>query len=80
MAKTTIVELLHDIYPYGCKGDVLGFSDEELKKLDDVAKKRGFDAAYTEVKDAKATSETPAPSSGTSQTNTSGNSTASKQK
>lgn len=35
---SNLVEMLKDVYPFGCKGDVVTLAKEELAKLEAVAK------------------------------------------
>ena len=48
--KATLVIFNKDVYPY-VKGDVVGLTDEELKAVDDRAKKFDIKDVYEKIKD-----------------------------
>jgi hypothetical protein len=45
----TIIELQDDVYPFGCKGDVVTLEDAELKELDAELKKRNVRNGYNRI-------------------------------
>lgn len=50
--KTTLVKFIADVFPY-CKNDVVALTDDELKRVDTVAKARDLGKAYETVKESK---------------------------
>jgi len=59
MAKTTLVKLLIDVYPYGTMGDVVALTGKDLADIKEKAEKRDVKVAYEEVKaDKKAEAKT----------------------
>lgn len=44
-----LIQLLHDIYPH-VKGDIVSLEQDAVAEIEAVAKKRGFDKAYDDVK------------------------------
>lgn len=53
---STKVELVQDVYPFGCKGDVVTLTDTELADLKSVAKNREIQG-FKEVKDVEYSSD-----------------------
>lgn len=46
-----LIELLHDAYPYGCKGDVIKLADDALAELDKLGKRVKISPLYKEFVD-----------------------------
>lgn len=44
-----LVELLNDVYPFGCKGDIVRLEDEAMAELKKLASKHKLNNAYKEV-------------------------------
>lgn len=58
-----LIELVNDIWTFGCKGDVIRVADEDLDRLDAAVKKAGvqgykdFKVVTTTVEDASQRAE-----------------------
>lgn len=56
---STLVELQEDVYPFGCKGDVVSLEDKQLKDLDTELTKRKIRNGYNKIDQAVESGDQP---------------------